>query len=123
MLPRPPRSTRPDTLFPYTTLFRSVRHAAVRCQHPRPRPVGGEAGQGRTDPQASGVAAVQARQPAVRGHRRPDRKSTRLNSSTNAHLVCRLLLEKKNTKLTPPTRYSITQPTPITTTRPREIHR
>src|SRR3546814_9827856 len=24
-----------------------------------------------------------------------DRKSTRLNSSTNAHLVCRLLLEKK----------------------------
>src|SRR3546814_9579063 len=26
----------------------------------------------------------------------PDRKSTRLNSSPNAHLVCRLLLEKKN---------------------------
>src|SRR3546814_3316742 len=25
-----------------------------------------------------------------------DRKSTRLNSVTNAHLVCRLLLEKKN---------------------------
>src|SRR3546814_1989814 len=27
-----------------------------------------------------------------------DRKSTRLNSITNAHLVCRLLLEKKKTK-------------------------
>src|SRR3546814_4712779 len=27
-----------------------------------------------------------------------DRKSTRLNSVTNAHLVCRLLLEKKNMK-------------------------
>src|SRR3546814_3119872 len=27
-----------------------------------------------------------------------DRKSTRLNSSTNAHLVCRLLLEKKKSK-------------------------
>src|SRR3546814_481844 len=27
-----------------------------------------------------------------------DRKSTRLNSVTNAHLVCRLLLEKKNTQ-------------------------
>src|SRR3546814_10502309 len=26
---------------------------------------------------------------------RPDRKSTRLNSVTNAHLVCRLLIEKK----------------------------
>src|SRR3546814_6357688 len=25
MIPRPPRSTRPDTLFPYTTLFRSPR--------------------------------------------------------------------------------------------------
>src|SRR3546814_4364344 len=29
----------------------------------------------------------------------PDRKSTRLNSSTNAHLVCRLLLEKKNNNI------------------------
>src|SRR3546814_1074763 len=28
----------------------------------------------------------------------PDRKSTRLTPVTNAHLVCRLLLEKKNTK-------------------------
>src|SRR3546814_1611939 len=26
MIRRPPRSTRTDTLFPYTTLFRSVRH-------------------------------------------------------------------------------------------------
>src|SRR3546814_15769924 len=33
MLRRPPRSTRPDTLFPYTTLFRSwlVLVAAPRC--------------------------------------------------------------------------------------------
>src|SRR3546814_6616894 len=30
------------------------------------------------------------------GQRRIDRKSTRLNSVTNAHLVCRLLLDKKN---------------------------
>src|SRR3546814_8399686 len=29
--------------------------------------------------------------------RRIDRKSTRLTPVTNAHLVCRLLLEKKNT--------------------------
>src|SRR3546814_1721872 len=26
MIRRPPRSTRTDTLFPYTTLFRSLRH-------------------------------------------------------------------------------------------------
>src|SRR3546814_9940040 len=30
MLPRPPRSTRTDTLFPYTTLFRS-KAAALTC--------------------------------------------------------------------------------------------
>src|SRR3546814_16649648 len=28
MIRRPPRSTRTDTLFPYTTLFRSLRHRA-----------------------------------------------------------------------------------------------
>src|SRR3546814_5043219 len=31
----------------------------------------------------------------LKGKRRSDRKSTRLNPVTNAHLVCRLLLEKK----------------------------
>src|SRR3546814_6234132 len=30
MIRRPPRSTRTDTLFPYTTLFRSVRRSVVR---------------------------------------------------------------------------------------------
>src|SRR3546814_3106378 len=44
MIRRPPRSTRTDTLFPYTTLFRSFiaswsRHKSVRvrewCQPPR----------------------------------------------------------------------------------------
>src|SRR3546814_2129156 len=41
MIPRPPRSTRTDTLFPYTTLFRSApprkalvdRHGKVRALH------------------------------------------------------------------------------------------
>src|SRR3546814_13355251 len=31
MIRRPPRSTRTDTLFPYTTLFRSVRAALHFC--------------------------------------------------------------------------------------------
>src|SRR3546814_9898593 len=34
MLRRPPRSTRTDTLFPYTTLFRSVDHRADRAGAP-----------------------------------------------------------------------------------------
>src|SRR3546814_7703215 len=41
MIRRPPRSTRTDTLFPYTTLFRSARSAPqgqdVGFRHPAPR--------------------------------------------------------------------------------------
>src|SRR3546814_1536534 len=40
MLRRPPRSTRTDTLFPYTTLFRSTQDAARRAQ---PAPAAREA--------------------------------------------------------------------------------
>src|SRR3546814_3336733 len=36
MIRRPPRSTRTDTLFPYTTLFRSV-HAGLGDGHPGSR--------------------------------------------------------------------------------------
>src|SRR3546814_10479944 len=44
MIRRPPRSTRTDTLFPYTTLFRSptARCAARPCGHRRRRRSGGE---------------------------------------------------------------------------------
>src|SRR3546814_17280100 len=35
MIRRPQRSTRTDTLFPYTTLFRSGRHAPVGDRFPR----------------------------------------------------------------------------------------
>src|SRR3546814_16913242 len=33
MIRRPPRSTRTDTLFPYTTLFRSTRARRLKRQH------------------------------------------------------------------------------------------
>src|SRR3546814_2794516 len=33
MIRRPPRATRTDTLFPYTTLFRSAVIAPFECQH------------------------------------------------------------------------------------------
>src|SRR3546814_4183794 len=33
MIRRPPRSTRTDTLFPYTTLFRSLEHRMSRQMH------------------------------------------------------------------------------------------
>src|SRR3546814_9742872 len=41
MLRRPPRSTRTDTLFPYTTLFRSVNAGELVC-------VVGESGSGKS---------------------------------------------------------------------------
>src|SRR3546814_10254324 len=34
MIRRPPRSTRTDTLFPYTTLFRSARRCRTARRHP-----------------------------------------------------------------------------------------
>src|SRR3546814_3976217 len=52
---------------------------ALHGKHPRPPPL-----KGATSPMA-------------------DRKSTRLTPVTNAHLVCRLLLEKKNNNIQPPT--------------------
>src|SRR3546814_6306371 len=81
----PPRSTRTDTLFPYTTLFRSpggavrgqpdaARHAAGRRRGDRPRP-GGDAdaadGDLRTVPAAehleAGAGAPDLPVPAARG--------------------------------------------------------
>src|SRR3546814_2506871 len=41
---RPPRSTRTDTLFPYTTLFRSVAKDAFRPEHDNARLGHGVAG-------------------------------------------------------------------------------
>src|SRR3546814_9000096 len=58
MIRRPPRSTRTDTLFPYTTLFRSGRQGRLECelggdgavvqgaQHGRDLEPGGAAGAG-----------------------------------------------------------------------------
>src|SRR3546814_1633176 len=40
MILRPPRSTRTDTLFPYTTLFRSVHHPDRRLPDSGGHPVG-----------------------------------------------------------------------------------
>src|SRR3546814_6325068 len=38
MIRRPPRSTRTDTLFPYTTLFRSCRRKSAGDDRPAPPP-------------------------------------------------------------------------------------
>src|SRR3546814_6896225 len=90
MIRRPPISTRTDTLFPYTTLFRSV----VPTSRSR------DSLRGITHIWNGGAPAwaIWLVKPDAAPKRLPihsDRKSTRLNPVTNAHLVCRLLLEKK----------------------------
>src|SRR3546814_5727026 len=42
MIRRPPRSTRTDTLFPYTTLFRSI-YPRVDCERRGQKVIGGSA--------------------------------------------------------------------------------
>src|SRR3712207_6898732 len=80
MIRRPPRST----LFPYTTLFRSA-HYRNRVPHGGRRPVrahGAGTGRGRCY-RAAGAAE------------RSEEHTSELQS--RQYLVCRLLLEKKNT--------------------------
>src|SRR2546430_4639349 len=93
MIRRPPRST----LFPYTTLFRSVRH----LEDDRVRIISDGANRGLVA-RLNQIAAM-ARGPLLarmdaddlmHPHRRSEEHTSELQSQSN--LVCRLLLEKKN---------------------------
>src|SRR3712207_8205574 len=86
MIRRPPRST----LFPYTTLFRSLRRRRRR----------GPARARRAAPRHP-VAAVRARRVAEPLRQRLPQRRGRSEEHTSElqsrqYLVCRLLLEKKN---------------------------
>src|SRR3712207_7223013 len=81
MIRRPPRST----LFPYTTLFRSL--AVLRPEHLRALP-------GADDDPARRRAAVDAAAQGGAADRRSEEHTSELQS--RQYLVCRLLLEKKN---------------------------
>src|SRR3712207_6904855 len=88
MMRRPPRST----LFPYTTLFRSLRGGAGEV-HPRGPVRGGL-------PHRPLLAGKRRR-----GAKRPDGAAERSEEHTSElqsrqYLVCRLLLEKKISLLT-----------------------
>src|SRR2546422_5772182 len=85
MIRRPPRST----LFPYTTLFRSGSAG--------PEEVAGWVYGTKRDPDALEVrlSGKRASEVVQRG-RRSEEHTSELQS--RLHLVCRLLLEKKNTK-------------------------
>src|SRR5689334_23544565 len=101
MIRRPPRST----LFPYTTLFRSVGTGAGIERRPARvpevlRPVELRHGLGRKDLPALEAAPVEVEQEPschVRraGNHRSDRKSTRLNSSHSSISYAVFCLKKK----------------------------
>src|SRR2546430_13367099 len=84
MIRRPPRST----LFPYTTLFRSLRPAAVGGGRPATAAPG--AREVRRVPAGRGGG-----DPAGRRRRGGDRKSTRLNSSHSQISYAVFCLKKK----------------------------
>src|SRR3546814_5184470 len=126
MIRRPPRSTRTDTLFPYTTLFRSAElrtcpdgkpRRVLRFYHVRPlwrlKPTRNRRSRHGATPRyyaradageyASGAEACRN----LAGKRPEDHRDRRARSKigrahvctpvTNAHIVCRLLLENTNT--------------------------
>src|SRR3546814_8375408 len=86
MIRRPPISTRTDTLFPYTTLFRSARTPAPHWV----QVMGGWTPHQFKEKRLTTLPEINAATEIGRAHVR--------TPVTNAHLVCRLLLEKKNNK-------------------------
>src|SRR3546814_6148517 len=95
MLLSPPRSTRPDTLVPYTTLFRSAHRCARRRPLPPRRRVPWPATASKVWMHWLAVTVGHSAVWLLPASAHQDRKSTRLTPVANAHLVCRLLLEKK----------------------------
>src|SRR3546814_12731501 len=77
MIRRPPRSTRTDTLFPYTTLFRSPRLASFYATW-------SEGGY-------SSCHACQRRSAALRGRLHPDRRHFKLVVTTHGHCHPRIM--------------------------------
>src|SRR3712207_7568476 len=90
MIRRPPRST----LFPYTTLFRSLLHQQGRQPSPEARD-----GEHRAVEQRVGSLALAALLPHLeRGQAADPRERSEEHTSelqSRQYLVCRLLLEKK----------------------------
>src|SRR2546422_3841651 len=87
MIRRPPRST----LFPYTTLFRSQRRARL------PEGFGDGSRQAAHLVRSGGTATRAAWIEGQLRQRRSEEHTSELQS--RLHLVCRLLLEKKKTKI------------------------
>src|SRR2546422_5059651 len=90
MIRRPPRST----LFPYTTLFRSIRIASPAPRVPWPPAFSDtQCPRKRTDRKELHSAFARQSSRSIRKSHRSEEHTSELQS--RLHLVCRLLLEKK----------------------------
>src|SRR2546427_9566380 len=85
MIRRPPRST----LFPYTTLFRSLKLEQEGC-------INSEWGESENHRSAKFYTLTKAGRKELDELERSEEHTSELQSQSN--LVCRLLLEKKNTR-------------------------
>src|SRR3546814_3467805 len=94
MIRRPPRSTRTDTLFPYTTLFRSWTCTSAVCAR-RSRLTVRAIQSARCVRRDTRLKALRPDRKGPPDHERRSEEHTSELPVTNAHLVCRLLLEKK----------------------------
>src|SRR3546814_5428701 len=101
MIRRPPRSTRTDTLFPYTTLFRSRPQLFVRCHSLRdaqrafrsyPR------GPGRWRAPVPGLAADGADRGSDEVTHRSEEHTSELQSLMRISYAVFCLKKKKNTQ-------------------------
>src|SRR3546814_8981102 len=101
MIRRPPRSTRTDTLFPYTTLFRSPFLQAQPRNHRR-----GENGPARSRRQCASARRGQCRQGAVdaQGQYRSEEHTSELQSLMRISYAVFCLKKKKKTTKTQDTR-------------------
>src|SRR3546814_11030484 len=94
MIRRPPRSTRTDTLFPYTTLFRSADRDRRR-HHLRPR--GRDRDRGTADrPLDPGDDLLGQRQPAGGSGRRSEEHTSELQSLMRISYAVFCLNKKNN---------------------------
>src|SRR5690554_7570912 len=92
MIRRPPRST----LFPYTTLFRSILQDAIEADRQRrSKPVGYIMPTALKQLKAGGHAVVGG---VSQGFDVPRSEEHTSELQSRPHLVCRLLLEKKKQK-------------------------
>src|SRR3546814_9163806 len=91
MIRRPPRSTRTDTLFPYTTLFRSARPVPAWQWRTRGDAAGALLGRG-VDRRAGLVAAGVAR---ARRHQRSEEYTSELQSLMRISYAVFCLKKKK----------------------------